>query len=116
MIELDRTLLAAFGGEMLEHAEACEQVLARASAQPVYEEDFKQLLRSMHSIKALARVVASTGLEKLAHLAESLLVAVRRQYGIWQDRVTIAHGGRQGPDAFVREQHTLERRQIVEQL
>ena len=77
MIELDRTLLAAFGGEMLEHAEGCEQVLARASAQPVDEEDFQRLLRSMHSIKALARVVASPGLEKLAHLAESLLVAVR---------------------------------------
>jgi chemotaxis protein histidine kinase CheA len=77
MIELDRALLAAFAVEMLEHVAACEQVLVRASTEPVYEQDFHLLLRSLHSIKGLARVLAATGLERLAHVAESLLVAVR---------------------------------------
>src|SRR5260370_40131623 len=77
MIELDRALLAAFAVEMLEHIAACEQVLVRASTEPVYEQDFQLLLRSMHSIKGLARVLASTSLERLAHVAASLPVAVR---------------------------------------
>jgi chemotaxis protein histidine kinase CheA len=77
MIELDRALLGAFAVEMLEHVVACEQVLVRASTEPVHEQDFHLLLRSLHSIKGLARVLAAGGLEKLAHVAESLLVAVR---------------------------------------
>jgi chemotaxis protein histidine kinase CheA len=77
MIEFDRAVLREFATEMVEHVAACEQVLVRASTEPVYEQDFHLLLRSMHSIKGLARVLVSTGLEKLAHNAESLLVAVR---------------------------------------
>jgi two-component system chemotaxis sensor kinase CheA len=77
MIELDRAVLQEFATEMREHVAACEQVLVRASTEPLYEQDFHLLLRSMHSIKGLARVLASTGLEKLAHVAESLLAAVR---------------------------------------
>ncbi len=77
MIELDRAVLREFATEMLEHVAACEQVLVRASTEPVYEQDFHLLLRSVHSIKGLARVLASTGLERLAHVTESLLVAVR---------------------------------------
>jgi chemotaxis protein histidine kinase CheA len=77
MIEFDHAVLREFATEMVEHVAACEQVLVRASTEPVYEQDFHLLLRSMHSIKGLARVLSSTGLERLAHVAESLLVAVR---------------------------------------
>ena len=77
MIEFDGALLREFASEMIEHVAACEQVLVRASTDPVYEQDYHLMLRSMHSIKGLARVLASTGLERLAHAAESLLVEVR---------------------------------------
>ena len=77
MIELDGAVLREFGSEMLEHVAACEQVLVRASTDPIYEQDYHLVLRSMHSIKGLARVLASTGLEKLAHVAESLVIEVR---------------------------------------
>ena len=79
MVDVDRALLAAFAVEMLEHVEACEKVLVRASTEPVYEPEFQLLLRSLHSIKGLARVLAQAGLEKVAHVAESLLVAVRER-------------------------------------
>jgi chemotaxis protein histidine kinase CheA len=77
MADVDRALLGAFGAEMLEHAAACEQVLVRASTEPLLEQDIHLMLRSVHSIKGLARVLAQAGLERLAHLAETLLVAVR---------------------------------------
>ncbi|MEA2699590.1 MAG: two-component system, chemotaxis family, sensor kinase CheA [Myxococcales bacterium] len=77
MAEVDRALLTAFAVEMLEHVAACEQVLVRAATEPIYEQDFQLLLRSVHSIKGLARVLAQAGLERLAHVVESLLVAVR---------------------------------------
>jgi chemotaxis protein histidine kinase CheA len=77
MVEVDRALLGAFAAEMLEHVAACERVLVRASTETVFEDDLNLLLRSMHSIKGLARVLAQPGLERLAHVAESLLVAVR---------------------------------------
>ena len=81
MADVDRALLSAFAVEMLEHVAACEQVLVRAATEPVYEQDFQLLLRSVHSIKGLARVLAQAGLERLAHVVESLLVAVRdRRY------------------------------------
>jgi chemotaxis protein histidine kinase CheA len=77
MIEFDRVLLGEFAAEILEHVAACEQVLVRAATEPVSEQGIRLLLRSMHSIKGLARVLASTSLEKLAHVAESLLVTLR---------------------------------------
>jgi chemotaxis protein histidine kinase CheA len=77
MIEFDGAVLREFASEMTEHVAACEQVLVRASTDPVYEQDYHLMLRSMHSIKGLARVLASTGLEKLAHVSESLVVDVR---------------------------------------
>ena len=77
MIEFDRAVLREFATEMLEHVAACEQVLVRAGTEPVYEQDFHLLLRSMHSIKGLARVLVSTDLEKLAHVAESRVEAGR---------------------------------------
>ncbi|HET6279670.1 MAG TPA: Hpt domain-containing protein, partial [Polyangia bacterium] len=75
--DIDRALLDAFAVEMQEHVAACEQVLVRASTESIHEQDFQLLLRSMHSIKGLARVLAQAGLERLAHTTESLLVAVR---------------------------------------
>jgi two-component system chemotaxis sensor kinase CheA len=77
MIEFDRALLGEFAAEIREHVAACERVLVRASTEAVPEEDIHLLLRSVHSIKGLARVLASTSLENLAHVAESLLVSVR---------------------------------------
>jgi chemotaxis protein histidine kinase CheA len=76
-LDLDPALLQEFAAEMLEHVAACEQVLVRASTEQLYEQDFHLLLRSLHSVKGLARVVSSSGLEKLAHVAETLLIAVR---------------------------------------
>ena len=61
MIELDRAVLREFATEMLEHVAACEQVLVRSSTEPLYEQDFHLLLRSVHSIKGLARVLTSAG-------------------------------------------------------
>jgi chemotaxis protein histidine kinase CheA len=77
MIEFDRALLGEFAAEILEHVAACESVLVRASTEPPDEQGIHVLLRSVHSIKGLARVLASSGLERLAHVAESLLVTVR---------------------------------------
>ena len=77
MADVDRALLDAFAVEMKEHVAACEQVLVRASTDVVHENDLQLLLRGMHSIKGLARVLAQASLERLAHAAESLLVAVR---------------------------------------
>ena len=77
MIDRDRAVLREFSSEMLEHVAACEQVLVRASTDPVHEQDYHLLLRSMHSMKGLARVLAATGLEQLAHAAEALLIDVR---------------------------------------
>ena len=75
--DVDRALLEAFSVEMQEHVAACEQLLVRAGTDAVDEPDLQLFLRSMHSIKGLARVLAQADLERLAHLAESLLVAVR---------------------------------------
>lgn len=77
MSEFDQSLLQEFSIEIVEHVEACERVLVRASADGVSEEDVNLLFRSVHSVKGLARVLAASGLEKLAHVAESLLSGVR---------------------------------------
>jgi two-component system chemotaxis sensor kinase CheA len=77
MIEFDRALLGEFAAEILEHVAACESVLVRASTEPASEQTIQVLFRSVHSIKGLARVLASSGLERLAHVAESLLGTVR---------------------------------------
>jgi two-component system chemotaxis sensor kinase CheA len=77
VIELDRTVLREFATEMDEHVASCEQVLIRASTETVYEQDYHLLLRSMHSIKGLARVLGSAGMEKLAHATETVLAAIR---------------------------------------
>src|SRR5260370_3180638 len=67
VIEFDRALLGEFAAEILEHVAACEQVLVRASTEPVTEQGVNLLLRSVHSIKGLARVLASTSLERLTN-------------------------------------------------
>lgn len=77
MADIDRALLDAFAAEMREHVASCEQVLVRASTETIHDQDYQLLLRGMHSIKGLARVLAQASLEKLAHTTESLLVAVR---------------------------------------
>lgn len=79
MSEFDQSLLQEFSVEIIEHVEACERVLVGASADGVSEEDVHLLFRSVHSVKGLARVLAASGLEKLAHVAESLLSGVRER-------------------------------------
>jgi chemotaxis protein histidine kinase CheA len=73
----EQELMQEFSVELIEHVEACERVLVRAASDGVSEDDVNLLFRSMHSIKGLARVLSASGLEKLAHVAESLLSSVR---------------------------------------
>ena len=77
MSDFDQVLLQEFAVEVAEHVDACERVLVRAGTEGVSEDDVHLLFRSFHSVKGLARVLASSGLEKLSHTAESLLATVR---------------------------------------
>jgi two-component system chemotaxis sensor kinase CheA len=77
MSELDAALAQEFSTEVIEHVDASEQVLVRTGTEDLSADDINLLFRSFHSIKGLARVVGYSGLEKLAHVAESLLATVR---------------------------------------
>ena len=77
MSELDPVSAQEFSAEVIEHVDASEQVLVRAGTEELAKDDINLLFRSFHSIKGLARVIGYTGLERLAHVAESLLATVR---------------------------------------
>src|SRR5579863_1428259 len=77
MSEIDPASALEFSTEVIEHVDASEQVLVRAGTEELAKDDINLLFRSFHSIKGLARVIGYTGLERLAHVAESLLATVR---------------------------------------
>src|ERR1700676_4857937 len=70
-------LMSQFNVEVDQHLAAIEPVLGTAEPGALKRSDIDLLFREFHSIKGLARVVAATGIEALAHQAESLLSPVR---------------------------------------
>jgi chemotaxis protein histidine kinase CheA len=73
----DAELMSQFNVEVDQHLAALEPVLGMAEPGALKRSDIDLLFREFHSIKGLARVVAATGIEALAHEAESLLSPVR---------------------------------------
>jgi chemotaxis protein histidine kinase CheA len=73
----DAELMSQFNVEVDQHLAALEPVLGIAEPGALKRSDIDLLFREFHSIKGLARVVAATGMETLAHEAESLLSPVR---------------------------------------
>lgn len=70
-------LLSQFVIEIDQHLDAIEPVLGTAETDTLKRADIDLLFREFHSIKGLTRVVAATGMEELAHEAETLLAPVR---------------------------------------
>jgi two-component system chemotaxis sensor kinase CheA len=70
-------MMSQFNAEFDQHLTAIEPVLGTAEPAALKRSDIDLLFRGFHSIKGLARVVAATGMEALAHQAESLLSPVR---------------------------------------
>lgn len=73
----DSQLMSQFNVEIDQHLAAIEPVLGMIEPDELKRSDIDLLFREFHSIKGLARVVAATGMEALAHEAESLLSPVR---------------------------------------
>jgi two-component system chemotaxis sensor kinase CheA len=73
----DQQLLSQFNVEIDQHLAIVEPVLGMAESGLLKRSDIDLLFREFHSIKGLARVIAATGMEALAHEAESLLSPVR---------------------------------------
>jgi two-component system chemotaxis sensor kinase CheA len=73
----DEQLMSQFNVEVDQHLDAIEPVLGIADPDALKRSDIDLLFREFHSIKGLARVVGATGMEALAHEAESLLSPVR---------------------------------------
>ena len=74
---IDSQLMSQFNVEIDQHLAAIEPVLGMIEPDELKRSDIDLLFREFHSIKGLARVVAATGMEALAHEAESLLSPVR---------------------------------------
>jgi two-component system chemotaxis sensor kinase CheA len=79
----DLQLMSQFNVEIDQHLAAIEPVLGTAEPGALKRSDIDLLFREFHSIKGLARVVAATGMEALAHEAESLLSPVRSGDGVF---------------------------------
>jgi two-component system chemotaxis sensor kinase CheA len=73
----DAELMSQFKVEVDQHLAAVEPALGAAEPETLTRSDIDLLFREFHSIKGLARVVAATGMEALAHEAENLLSPVR---------------------------------------
>jgi two-component system chemotaxis sensor kinase CheA len=73
----DSQLMSQFNVEVDQHLDAVEPILGIAEPEALKRSDIDLLFREFHSIKGLARVVGATGMEALAHEAESLLSPVR---------------------------------------
>jgi len=73
----DPQWLSHFEVEIDQHLLAIEPVLGRPDPDSFERSEIDQLLREFHSIKGLARAFAATGMEAMAHHAESLLSPVR---------------------------------------
>jgi chemotaxis protein histidine kinase CheA len=74
---IDTQLLSQFNVELDQHLLAIEPILGQSESDGFKRSDIDLLLREFHSIKGLARAFAATGMEALAHEAESLLSPVR---------------------------------------
>ena len=74
---IDSQLMSQFNVEIDQHLAAIEPILGMIEPDELKRSDIDLLFREFHSIKGLARVVAATGMEALAHEAESLLSPVR---------------------------------------
>jgi chemotaxis protein histidine kinase CheA len=70
-------LISQVNVEIDQHLAAIEPVLGTIEPDRLKRSDIDLLFREFHSIKGLARVVAATGMEAVAHEAESLLSPVR---------------------------------------
>ena len=79
----DSQLMSQFNVEVDQHLAAIEPVLVSAEPEALQRSDIDLLFREFHSIKGLARVVAATGMEALAHDAESVLSLVRSGDGVF---------------------------------
>src|ERR1700731_1577007 len=78
--DVDTQLLSQFNVEIDQHLVSIEPVLGQPEPDGLKRSDIDLLLREFHSIKGLARAFAATGMETLAHEAESLLSPVRSGY------------------------------------
>jgi len=79
-IRVDAQLLSQFNVEVDQHLVSIEPVLSQPGPDGLKRADIDLLLREFHSIKGLARAFAASGMETLAHQAESLLSPVRSGY------------------------------------
>lgn len=83
--ETVETLWQEFAIETDEHIQVIEPLLASISGPTLPSEEIATLFRSFHSLKGLARAMALTAMEVVAHRCETLLGQVRDQGRAFDD-------------------------------